>query len=107
MNNEFISFTTEVQEFIQPSHIYAIRDAICQYPANLADMSLANITLETQCFIKIAKGYLALSYDSINGLLYYSENVTRSIGRVQLRRGSFTDTIIRGVGEVRGKNSWN
>ncbi|XP_052104944.1 low-density lipoprotein receptor-related protein 4-like isoform X2 [Mytilus californianus] len=93
---------TEVQEFIQPSHIYAIRDAICQYPANLADMSLANITLETQCFIKIAKGYLALSYDSINGLLYYSENVTRSIGRVQLRRGSFTDTIIRGVGEIRG-----
>lgn len=92
----------EVMEFIQPSHIYAIRDAICQYPANLADMSLMNITLETQCFIKIAKGYLALTYDTNNRLLYYSENKTNSIGRVQLRRGSYTDTIIRGVGEVRG-----
>lgn len=92
----------EIQEFTQPSHIYAIRDAICQYPANLADMSLINITLETQCFIKIAKGYLALSYDSVNSVLYYSENNTHSLGRVQLRRGSFTDTIIRGVGEIRG-----
>jgi hypothetical protein len=95
---------SEIQEFIQPSHIYAIRDAICQYPANLADMSLINITLETQCFIKIAKGYLALSYDSVNSVLYYSENNTHSLGRVQLRRGSFTDTIIRGVGEIRGKD---
>ena len=92
----------EIQEFVQPSHIYAIRDAICQYPANLADMSLVNITLESQCFIKINKGYLALTYDSDNGVLYYSENKTKSIGRVQLRRGSFTDTVIRGVGEIRG-----
>ncbi|KAH9512773.1 hypothetical protein Btru_038165, partial [Bulinus truncatus] len=38
--------------FVHPSHIYAIRDAICQYPANLADMSLTNITLDSQCFLE-------------------------------------------------------
>ncbi|KAK3090942.1 hypothetical protein FSP39_015919 [Pinctada imbricata] len=92
----------EKQEFINPSHIYAIRDAICQYPANLGDMSLKNITLDRQCFLKKASGFLSLTFDSDENMLYYSENVTKSIKRVQLKKGSFTETLIKGIGEVKG-----
>ncbi|KAJ8310212.1 hypothetical protein KUTeg_012077 [Tegillarca granosa] len=90
------------QFFTEPSHIYAIRDAICQYPAHIGDMSLVNITLDKQCFLKTSKGFLALTFDGEKQTLYYTENNTNSIGRVQLRRGAYTDTIIRGVGEVKG-----
>lgn len=95
-------FISASQFFMEPSHIYAIRDAICQYPAQIGDMSLVNITLDKQCFLKTSKGFLALTFDGEKQTLYYTENNTNSIGRVQLRRGAYTDTIIRGVGEVKG-----
>ena len=36
-------------------------------------------------------------------MLYYSENVTGSIGRVNLELGETGDLIMKGVGEVQGK----
>ena len=38
-------------------------------------------------------------------MLYYSENVTGSIGRVNLELGETGDLIMKGVGEVQGKSS--
>ena len=38
-------------------------------------------------------------------MLYYSENVTGSIGRVNLVLGETGDLIMKGVGEVQGKSS--
>nr|XP_022289400.1 low-density lipoprotein receptor-related protein 4-like [Crassostrea virginica] len=92
----------ETRLFLQPSHIYAINDAICQYPANFGHMSLTNVTLDKQCFIKTRKGFMALAYDGDQRTLYYSENVTKSISQVQLKRGEYTQTIIKGIGEVKG-----
>lgn len=98
-----IHSTLDDQAFVQPSHIYSIQDGICRFPANLPDMSLANITLSSQCFLKENRGYLALAYDSTENVLYYSENVTRSINRVRLEHKSTTEAIISGVGVVEGK----
>ncbi|OWF40871.1 low-density lipoprotein receptor-related protein 4-like [Mizuhopecten yessoensis] len=92
----------ESEFFIQPAHIYAIGDAICQYPVNLADMSLVNVTLDKQCFMKNGKGFTALTYDASAKILYYTANMTNSIGTVQLKKGAYTDTVIRGLGDVRG-----
>ncbi|XP_048744811.2 low-density lipoprotein receptor-related protein 4-like isoform X2 [Ostrea edulis] len=92
----------EAKLFLQPAHIYAIRDAICQYPANFGHMSLKNITLDKQCFIKTRKGFMALAYDGDQRTLFYSENVTKSISKVQLKRGEYTKSIIKGIGEVKG-----
>ena len=36
-------------------------------------------------------------------MLYYSENVTGSIGRISLELGETGDTIMKGVGEVQGQ----
>lgn len=88
--------------FIQPAHIYAIRDAICQYPANFGHMSLKNVTLDKQCFIKTRKGFMALAYDGDQRTLFYSENSTKSISKVQLRRGEYTQTIVKAIGIVKG-----
>ncbi|XP_033760426.1 LOW QUALITY PROTEIN: low-density lipoprotein receptor-related protein 4-like [Pecten maximus] len=92
----------ESEYFPQPAHIYAIGDAICQYPVNLADMSLVNVTLDKQCFMKSGKGFTALTYDARAKVLYYTANITNSIGTVQLKKGAYTDTVIRGLGDVRG-----
>ncbi|KAL3846516.1 hypothetical protein ACJMK2_017496 [Sinanodonta woodiana] len=86
----------------QPSHIYAIGAAICHYPVNLPDMSLKNVTLESQCFMESAKGYMALTYDAYEHILYFTENVTKTIGRVSLAFGESTQSIIRGIGVVEG-----
>ncbi|KAL5004150.1 hypothetical protein ScPMuIL_017606 [Solemya velum] len=87
---------------IQVGHIYAIKDAICHYPANLPDMSLQNITMDTQCFLEANRGYLALTFSAKDQTLYYSENVTNSINRVNLQQGASTEAIMRGVGCVEG-----
>ncbi|XP_061194926.1 low-density lipoprotein receptor-related protein 4-like [Saccostrea echinata] len=88
--------------FMRPAHIYAINDAICQYPANFGHMSLKNVTLSKQCFIKTRKGFMALAYDGDQRMLFYSENVTKSISKVQLKRGEYTTTIVKGIGVVKG-----
>ena len=38
-------------------------------------------------------------------MLYYSENVTGSIGRVNLELGETGDLIMKGVGEVQGRSN--
>lgn len=98
------TLSTVSQYFKLPAHIYAIGNAICQYPVNLADMSLTNVTLEKQCFMKNSKGFTALTYDAMAKILYYTANITNSIGSVQLKKGAYTDTVIRGLGDVRGKS---
>lgn len=98
----FFLFLPASNLFIQPAHIYAIRDAICQYPANFGHMSLKNVTLDKQCFIKTRKGFMALAYDGDQRTLFYSENSTKSISKVQLRRGEYTQTIVKAIGIVKG-----
>lgn len=98
----FFQFHSASKLFIQPAHIYAISDAICQYPANFGHMSLKNVTLDKQCFIKTRKGFMALAYDGDQRTLFYSENSTKSISKVQLRRGEYTETIVKAIGVVKG-----
>lgn len=98
----FFRYLSASNLFIQPAHIYAIRDAICQYPANFGHMSLKNVTLDKQCFIKTRKGFMALAYDGDQRTLFYSENSTKSISKVQLRRGEYTQTIVKAIGIVKG-----
>lgn len=98
----FFLFLPASNLFIQPAHIYAIRDAICQYPANFGHMPLKNVTLDKQCFIKTRKGFMALAYDGDQRTLFYSENSTKSISKVQLRRGEYTQTIVKAIGIVKG-----
>lgn len=87
---------------IEVGHIYAIKDAICQYPANLPDMSLQNVTMDSQCFLEGSKGYMSLTFSAQDRTLYYSENATKSIHRVNLQHGASPETIMRGVGSVEG-----
>lgn len=101
----FFLFLPASNLFIQPAHIYAIRDAICQYPANFGHMSLKNVTLDKQCFIKTRKGFMALAYDGDQRTLFYSENSTKSISKVQLRRGEYTQTIVKAIGIVKGTDN--
>ncbi|KAH9512769.1 hypothetical protein Btru_038157 [Bulinus truncatus] len=88
--------------FVHPSHIYAIRDAICQYPANLADMSLTNITLDSQCFLEDKQGYTTLAYDARENMLYYFANNTKVINRITLEMGGRAQVVTGGSGEVKG-----
>ena len=92
----------ETKSFVKPAHIYAIHDAICQYPANIADMSLTNVTLDTQCFLNDRHGYLALTYDARDNLLYYSENNTFTISRIHLEIGATSEIVAGGTGVVKG-----
>lgn len=85
-----------------PSHIYAIGDAICHYPVNLPDMSLYNVTLDSQCFLQRGRGNFGLTFDAREHVLYYTENVTKSIGRINLEIGETGTSIIKGVGDVQG-----
>ena len=36
-------------------------------------------------------------------MLYYSENITGSIGRINLQLGEVGDLIMKGVGEIQGE----
>jgi len=47
-------------------------------------------------------GYYALAYDSRTHELFYSENVTKSIGRISLDIEN-RESIIKGVGDVQGE----
>ncbi|XP_046577867.1 low-density lipoprotein receptor-related protein 4-like [Haliotis rubra] len=90
------------EQFVQPSHIYAVHDAICHYPANVADMSLLNVTLDKQCFLDKRHGYLALAFDARENFLYYSENNTKTISRINLEVGATAETVAGGTGVVAG-----
>ncbi|KAL4220501.1 Low-density lipoprotein receptor-related protein 2 [Mactra antiquata] len=92
-----------VKKFIMPSHIYAIGDAICQYPANMADMSLAGVSLESQCFFQRGRGgHYGLTFDAREHMLYYSENGTKSIRRINLEVNGTGTSVVKGVGDVQG-----
>lgn len=101
LNEDQISCTVG-KKFVMPSHIYAIGDAICHYPVNLPDMSLYNVTLESQCFLQRGRGNFGLTSDAREHVLYYTENVTKSIGRINLEIGETGTSIIKGVGDVQG-----
>lgn len=45
---------------------------------------------------------MALAYDGDQRTLFYSENSTKSISKVQLRRGEYTQTIVKAIGVVKG-----
>lgn len=45
---------------------------------------------------------MALAYDGDQRTLFYSENSTKSISKVQLRRGEYTETIVKAIGVVKG-----
>ncbi|XP_060590191.1 low-density lipoprotein receptor-related protein 4-like [Ruditapes philippinarum] len=90
------------RKFVMPSHIYAIGDAICYYPVNLPDMSLYNVSLDSQCFLQRGRGNFGLTFDAREHMLYYTENVTKSIGRINLVIGEPGASIIKGVGDVQG-----
>ena len=65
-------------------------------------MSLYNVSLDSQCFLQNGRGYLGLTFDAREHILFYTENVTNSIGRINLELGETGETIMRGVGEVQG-----
>lgn len=90
------------QKLVHPSHIYAIRDSICQYPANLADMSLLNISLDSQCFLEDRQGYMTLTFDARENMLYYFGNNTKTISRIPLELGGKGKVVTGGSGEVKG-----
>jgi len=54
--------------FMMPSHMYGIGDAICQYQVNLPDMSLTDVSLESQCFLVRLSRVLVLSGTSLSRL---------------------------------------
>ncbi|XP_055868461.1 low-density lipoprotein receptor-related protein 4-like isoform X2 [Biomphalaria glabrata] len=90
------------KKFIHPSHVYAIQDAICQYPANLADMSLVNVSLDSQCFLEDKQGYTTLTFDARENMLYYFVNNTKIISRIPLEMGGRAKVVTGGSGEVKG-----
>ncbi|BFZ06046.1 hypothetical protein BsWGS_09085 [Bradybaena similaris] len=89
-------------KFVHPSHIYAIRDSICQYPANLADMSLTNVTLDSQCFLEDRQGYMTLAFDARENMIYYFGNNTKTISRLPLELGGKSKVITGSTGVVKG-----
>lgn len=93
------------QKFVHPSHFYAIGDSVCHYPANMADMSLENLTLSTQCFLgdkQHTPGYMTLTFDAAENMLYLYSNASKSILRLPLELGAKATAIEGGTGEVRG-----
>ncbi|KAK7474594.1 hypothetical protein BaRGS_00034178 [Batillaria attramentaria] len=90
------------KQFVHPSHLYAIGVAICQYPANIPDMSLENVTLTSQCFLNDRYGYLALTFDARENMLYYSGNFTNTISAIPLEVGANAKVVAGGTGVVKG-----
>lgn len=97
-------FLSVTKHFVHPSHLYAIGEAICQYPANMADMSLDNVTLTSQCFLAERYGYLALTFDGAQNMLYYSSNYTNTISAIPLETGAKAKIVAGGTGTVKGKS---
>ena len=89
--------------FTAPAHLYAIDVAICMYPGNLGHMSLENVTLASQCFLTFKYGYLALTYDAEDNMLYYSGNITHTISKIPFEKGAKAFVVSSGTGVVQGK----
>ncbi|XP_076454147.1 prolow-density lipoprotein receptor-related protein 1-like [Babylonia areolata] len=88
--------------FVHPSHLYAIGVAICMYPAHIADMSLDNVSLSSQCFLSDRFGYLALTFHAAENLLFYSGNYTNTISVIALETGAKAKVVASGTGTVKG-----
>jgi len=100
MCHDFISVR---KQFLHPSHLYAIGVAICMYPANIADMSLDNVSLTSQCILSDRYGYLALTFDAAENVLYYSGNYTNTISAIPLETGAKAKVVASGTGVVKGQ----
>jgi hypothetical protein len=77
--------------------------AICLYPANIADMSLDNVSLTSQCILRDRVGYLALTFDARENTLYFSGNYTSTVSKIPLEAGAKAHIIASGTGVVKGK----
>ena len=66
-------------------------------------MNVANISLETQCFLSERNDALALTFNVHENAIYYSENRTKTISRVKFAAGEGPEIIIGGTGEVEGE----
>lgn len=91
------------KQFLHPSHLYAIGVAICMYPAHIADMSLDNVSLTSQCILSDRYGYLALTFDAAENVLYYSGNYTNTISAIPLETGAKAKVVASGTGVVKGQ----
>ena len=87
-----------------PQFVYSIQSALCRFPANFADMNLENVSLESQCFLRDRDDVIALTHNVNKNLLYFVENTTKTISRVQLDDGQSPSVIVGGTGRVEGLN---
>ncbi|XP_076435319.1 low-density lipoprotein receptor-related protein 5-like [Babylonia areolata] len=78
--------------------------ALCLYPAHIADMSMVNVSLTTQCSVLPPNnyGYLALGFDARRNLLFFSANYTRTISAVRMEAGALPWVVVSGTGVVKG-----
>ena len=88
--------------FAIPTHMYGMGDAICHYPVNLPDISLTNVSLESQCVKRTGRGHFGLAFDARRHELFYTENATRSIGKISVDN-ELGEVIMKGLGEVQGE----
>lgn len=65
-------------------------------------MSLENVSLDSQCFKRDRRGYFGLAFDARKHELFYSENATKTIGRINIDN-EIGESLIKGVGDVQGK----
>ena len=102
----YIHFLSEDKKYKNPQFIYTIGGALCRFPANLPHMSMRNMTMESQCFLNDRHGVLALATNTHQQMLYFSENRSKTISRVQLADGESPDIVVGGTGRVEGKDSY-
>ncbi|XP_013405316.1 low-density lipoprotein receptor-related protein 4-like [Lingula anatina] len=97
-----VPFPADDGKFGAPQLIYSIGGAICRFQANLPDMSMTNISLDDQCFLKNRKNVVSLSCNVYEEAIYFAENVTRTISKVRLSHGEAPQVIAGGLGHVEG-----
>ncbi|KAL8597479.1 hypothetical protein ACOMHN_047706 [Nucella lapillus] len=93
----------EQKRFPYPSHVYSLGEAVCMYPAHVADMSMDNVSLTSQCgALSDNYGYLALGFDARSNVLFFSGNYTRAIFAMTMEVGAKPKVIVSGTGMVEG-----
>ena len=66
-------------------------------------MSLTNVSLDTQCFLKHRRAAHALATDVANDVIFIAENNTKTISRVKLTNNEEAIVITGGTGSVEGE----
>ncbi|CAH1782417.1 unnamed protein product [Owenia fusiformis] len=89
-----------------PQYIYSIGSAICRFPANLPDISMANISLSKQCFLPRRRNANTLGFNIRERAVYFTENDTRSLWKLQMdeddNEKQRPKLVIGGLGQVEG-----